>query len=189
MALLSSVACELAPLRIVLLCVFLYLFFFIFLLLFWYVYRLQWLCTTEEQVWTLDNATTTWSKDRYSVGSSGAIGDTPEHRVEQRPPENNRRRRRKHRGRTCWNIATDWASQPSSTEFLLAMSNPLENKMDDLRARISFQRDIRDCNSFCFTETWAHALGPGHRCKPSVITSLFYGWDRSAEAGKKQRWW
>ncbi len=35
-ALLSSVACELAPLRIVLLCVFLYL-FFIFLLLFWYV--------------------------------------------------------------------------------------------------------------------------------------------------------
>ncbi len=33
-ALLSSVACELAPLRIVLLCVFLYLFFFFFSLLF-----------------------------------------------------------------------------------------------------------------------------------------------------------
>ncbi len=33
-ALLSSVACELAPLRIVLLCVFLYLFFLFFLLLF-----------------------------------------------------------------------------------------------------------------------------------------------------------
>ncbi len=59
-ALLSSVACELAPLRIVLLCVFLYLFFYFFLLLFWYVYRLQWLCTTEEHFWTLDIATLTW---------------------------------------------------------------------------------------------------------------------------------
>ncbi len=63
-ALLSSVACELAPLRIVLLCVFLYL-FFIFLLLLWYVYRLQWLCTTEEHFWTLDNATLTWFRTLY----------------------------------------------------------------------------------------------------------------------------
>ncbi len=26
--------------------------------------------------------------------------------------------------------------------------------MDDLRARISFQRDIRDCNILCLSETW-----------------------------------
>ncbi|KAI5087066.1 hypothetical protein C0J45_24395, partial [Silurus meridionalis] len=26
--------------------------------------------------------------------------------------------------------------------------------LDDLRARVKFQRDIRDCNLLCFTETW-----------------------------------
>ena len=30
----------------------------------------------------------------------------------------------------------------------------LANKVDELRTRISFQRDIRDCNIFSFTETW-----------------------------------
>ena len=30
----------------------------------------------------------------------------------------------------------------------------LDNKVDELRPRISFQRDIRDCNIFCFTVTW-----------------------------------
>ncbi len=39
--------------------------FLFFLLLFWYVYRLQWLCTTEEHFWTLDNATLTWLRILY----------------------------------------------------------------------------------------------------------------------------
>ena len=30
----------------------------------------------------------------------------------------------------------------------------LINNMDEFKARISFQRDIRDCNILCFTETW-----------------------------------
>ncbi len=63
-ALLSSVACELAPLRIVcFMCFFLPI--FTFLLLFLYVYRLQWLCTTEEHFWTLDSATLTWFRTLY----------------------------------------------------------------------------------------------------------------------------
>ncbi len=38
--------------------------------------------------------------------------------------------------------------------FCSLMFQSLENKMDDLRARISFQWDIRDCNILCLTETW-----------------------------------
>ncbi len=47
---------------------FFYLFFTFFLLFyfsFWYVYRLQWLCMTEEHFWTLDSATLTWLRILY----------------------------------------------------------------------------------------------------------------------------
>ena len=38
--------------------------------------------------------------------------------------------------------------------ILLTYVQSLDNKVDKLRARISFQRDIRDCNILCFTESW-----------------------------------
>ena len=38
--------------------------------------------------------------------------------------------------------------------FLHTADQSLDNKIDELRARISFQRDIRDCNVLCFMETW-----------------------------------
>ncbi len=63
-ALLSSVACELPPLRIVLLCVFLTYFFICFTSLLIRV-CLQWLCMTEEHFWTLDIATLTWLRILY----------------------------------------------------------------------------------------------------------------------------
>ncbi len=39
--------------------------------------------------------------------------------------------------------------------------------MDDLRARISFQRDIRDCNIICLTETWLTPSVPDTAVTPS----------------------
>ena len=30
----------------------------------------------------------------------------------------------------------------------------LDNKVDEIRARVAFKRDIEDCNIFCFSETW-----------------------------------
>ena len=38
--------------------------------------------------------------------------------------------------------------------ILLANVQSLDNKADEIRARVTFQRDIRDCNVLCFTETW-----------------------------------
>ncbi len=39
--------------------------------------------------------------------------------------------------------------------------------MDDLRARISFQRDIRDCNIICLSETWLTPSVPDTAVTPS----------------------
>ncbi len=55
--------------------------------------------------------------------------------------------------------------------------------MDDLRARISFQRDIRDCNILCLTETWLTASVPDTAVTPSDNFSVLR-LDRIAEAGK-----
>jgi hypothetical protein len=46
------------------------------------------------------------------------------------------------------------AYHPSLLSILLADVQSMDNKVDELRVRISFQRDIRDCNILCFTESW-----------------------------------
>ena len=38
--------------------------------------------------------------------------------------------------------------------ILRANVQSLDNKVNEIRARVAFQRDIRDCNVLCFTETW-----------------------------------
>ncbi len=57
--------------------------------------------------------------------------------------------------------------------------------MDDLRARISFQRDIRDCNIICLTETWLTPSVPVTAVTPSDNFSVLQN-DRTAEAGKSK---
>ena len=46
------------------------------------------------------------------------------------------------------------AHHPPLPSILLANVQSLDNKVDKIRARVAFQRDIRDCNILCFTETW-----------------------------------
>ncbi len=55
--------------------------------------------------------------------------------------------------------------------------------MDDLRARISFQQDIRDCNILCLTETWLTTSVPDTAIMPSDNFSVLR-MDRTAKAGK-----
>ncbi len=70
--------------------------------------------------------------------------------------QNNPRRRKKHCGKRAGirNRLRERAHSPPLLSILLANVQSLENKMDDLRARISFQWDIKDCNILCLTETW-----------------------------------
>ncbi len=55
--------------------------------------------------------------------------------------------------------------------------------MDDLRARISFQWDIRDCDILCLAETWLTPSVPDTAVTPSVNFSVLR-MDRTAEASK-----
>ncbi len=95
---------------------------------------------------------------------------------------NNPRRRRKHCGRRAGirNRLRKRARSPPLPSILLANVQSLENKMDDLRARISFQRDI---NIFCLTETWLTPSVPDTAVTPSDNFSVLR-MDRTAEAGK-----
>ena len=38
--------------------------------------------------------------------------------------------------------------------ILLANVQSLDNKLDEVRSRISYQRNIKNCNILCFTESW-----------------------------------
>ncbi len=98
---------------------------------------------------------------------------------------NNRRRQKKHRGRRAGirNRLRERAQSPPLPSILLANVQSLENKMDDLRARISFQRDIRDCDILCLTETWLTPSVPDTAVRPSDNFSVLR-MDRTAEAGK-----
>ncbi len=98
---------------------------------------------------------------------------------------NNPGRRKKHSGRRAGirDRLRKRAHSPPLPSILLANVQSLENKMDDLRARISFQRDIRDCNILCLTETWLTPSVPDTAATPSDNFSVLR-MDRTAEAGK-----
>ncbi len=100
---------------------------------------------------------------------------------------NNCRRRKKHCGRRAGirNRLRERAHSPPLPSILLANVQSLENNMDDLRARISFQRDIRDCNILCLTETWLTPMVPDTAVTPSDNFSVLR-MDRTAEAGKNK---
>ncbi len=101
---------------------------------------------------------------------------------------NNRRRRNKHRGKRAGirNRLSERACSPPLPSIMLANVQSLENKMDDLRARISFQQDIRDCNILCLTETWLTPSVPDTAVRLSDNFSVLR-MDRTAEAGKKTK--
>ncbi len=97
-----------------------------------------------------------------------------------------RRRIKKRRGKR-WDSQRlrKRAHSPPLPSILLANVQSLENKMDDLRARISFQRDIRDCNILCLSETWLTTSIPDTAVTPSDNFSVLR-MDRTAEAGKSK---
>ncbi len=182
MALLSSVACELAPLRIVLFMCFFFNLFLLFSLL----------IRVSSAMIMYDRRTLLDIGQRYTNLIQDTLSTDPAWPLEilrnnelNNDHLNNRRRRRKHRGRRAGirNRLRERAHSPPLPSILLANVQSLENKMDDLRARISFQRDIRDCNILCLTETWLTQTVPDTAVMPSDNVSRLR-MDRTAEAGK-----
>ncbi|KAK1784036.1 hypothetical protein P4O66_004356, partial [Electrophorus voltai] len=69
--------------------------------------------------------------------------------------------------------------------ILLANVQSLDNKLDDIWARIKFQRDIQDCNLLCFTESWLNPAVPNHTIQPAEFFSV-HRMDRMADSGKSR---
>ncbi len=57
------------------------------------------------------------------------------------------------------------AFRPPLSTILLANVQSLDNKLCELRARISHQRETRDCCVICLTETWMSAMVPDSAIK------------------------
>ncbi len=178
MALLCSVAVRVAPLR---LCFYL-LFYLLLISLFTHI---------TSALITYDKSTLLDIGNRFTnlVQDTLSPNPNPSWPLEiLRNAENkgHRRRNKKHSGNSAGirNRLRKRAHSPPLPSILLANVQSLENKMDDLRARISFQRDIRDCNIICCLNM-AHALGSGHCCN-AVWQLLCLRMDRTAEAGKSK---
>ncbi len=75
------------------------------------------------------------------------------------------------------------AFRPPLPTILLANLQSLDNKLCELRARISYQRETRDCCVICLTETWMSAMVPD-----SAITGFsVHRSDRTKELTGKSR--
>ncbi len=73
-----------------------------------------------------------------------------------------RRRRRRKRGKRAGVLVRlrRRAFRPPLPTILLANVQSLDNKLCELPARISYQRETRDCCVICLTETWMSAMVP-----------------------------
>ena len=57
-------------------------------------------------------------------------------------------------------------NQPPLPSILLANVQSIENKLDEFRSRIAFQRDIKNCNVLILTETWLNPAIPDSAIVP-----------------------
>ncbi len=87
-----------------------------------------------------------------------------------------RRRRRRKRGKRAGVLVRlrRRAFRPPLPTILLANVQSLDNKLCELRARISYQRETRDCCVICLTETWMSA-----RVEPDTRLKRVSGTDKA----------
>ncbi len=141
---------------------------------------------TKEHFWTLDTAALTcfWTLyPRIQRGQRRFFGTPRLTKATRIIPEGERNTRGRRAG--IRDRLRNKAHSPPLPSILLANVQSLENKMDDLRARTSFQRDIRDCNILCLSETWLTPSVPDTAVTPSDNFSVLR-MDRTAEAGKSR---
>ncbi|KAK1793016.1 hypothetical protein P4O66_001727 [Electrophorus voltai] len=83
------------------------------------------------------------------------------------------------------NRLRDRAHRAPLLSILLANVQSLDNKLDDLQARIKFQSDIQDCNLLCFAELWLNPAVPNHAIQLAEFFSV-HRMDRTADSGKSR---
>ncbi len=103
--------------------------------------------------------------DLEFLNASGLFTDTASEpfvytaRPVRRPRRRKRSRRRGKRAGVLVRLRRR-AFRPPLPNILLANVQSLDNKLYELRVRISYQRETRDCCVICLTETWMSAMVP-----------------------------
>ncbi len=95
-----------------------------------------------------------------------------------------RRRRRRKRAGVLVRLRRR-AFRPPLPTILLANVQSLDNKLCELRARISYQRETRDCCVICLTETWMSAMVPDSAIELTGVS--VHRSDRTKELTGKSR--
>jgi hypothetical protein len=94
----------------------------------------------------------------YYIQSRGTTGYKSNHHYDQEYDfhETEPKQRRRKRGRRSGLLVRlcRRAHRAPLPSILLANVQSLDYKVDEIRARVAFQRDITDYNVLCFTETW-----------------------------------
>ncbi|KAI3362874.1 hypothetical protein L3Q82_001923 [Scortum barcoo] len=75
-------------------------------------------------------------------------------------------------------------NRPPLPSILLANVQSLDNKLDELRSRMAFQRDIKNCNVLVFTETWLDPSIPDSAIVPEGLS--IHRQDRTINSGKSK---
>ena len=96
------------------------------------------------------------------------------------------RRQRKRRGRRAGVLVRlrRRAHRPPLPSILLANVQSLDNKLDELRSRLAFQRDIKNCCVLAFTETWLNPLIPDFAIAQDGFS--IHRQDRTNDSGKSK---
>jgi hypothetical protein len=91
----------------------------------------------------------------YDFPEADPVFCLPPRTMDQIPAGDPKQRRRKRGKRSGLLVRLRRrAHRAPLPSILLSNVQSLDNKVDEIRARVAFQRDIRNCNVLCFTETW-----------------------------------
>jgi hypothetical protein len=98
------------------------------------------------------------------------------------PVIHRRKRRKRYRGRRSGclvRIRRRVANLPLPSVLLTSVQS-LDNKLDELKAHLSYQRDIKNCNILCFNESWLN----DDMNNIQLAGYTLYRQDRTAASGK-----
>ncbi|XP_045573048.1 transcription initiation factor TFIID subunit 9 isoform X2 [Salmo salar] len=90
------------------------------------------------------------------------------------------KRRWRKRGRRAGCLLRRRSNKPPLPSILLANVQSLDNKIDELRGRLNYQENIKNCNILCFTESWLNDVN----INIQLAGYTMYRQDRTAGSGK-----
>jgi hypothetical protein len=95
-------------------------------------------------------------RQRFSLQQAGSTGPSPNTRQGQHPRylQEEETQVEGHRAGCLVRTRRRRVGKLLLPSILLANVQSLDNKLDEVRSRISYQRDIKNCNILCFTELW-----------------------------------